>query len=77
MYISGRRRTSGFAGSWESASVKVDFDLVIKFQPYEGDVLPSSPPPQTKPKNLSFVGRISKSKLQLARRGYVFCSTGK
>jgi len=55
--------------------VKVDFDLVIKFQPYEGDGLALISPTSDKPKNLTSMGRTIKSKLQLARRGYVFCST--
>jgi hypothetical protein len=49
--------TSGFAGTWESASVKVNFELVIKFQPYDGGGLSLISPTSDKPKNLSFDGK--------------------
>ena len=49
--------TSGFAGTWESSSVKVNFDLVIKFQPYAGDGLSLISPISDKPKDLSFDGK--------------------
>ena len=48
---------SGFAGTWESASVTVNFALVIKIQPYEGDGLSLISPSADKPKNLSFDGK--------------------
>ena len=31
--------TSGFAGTWESTSMTINFELVLKVQPYEGDGL--------------------------------------
>src|SRR5579859_4392513 len=31
--------TSGFAGTWESTSQTINFELVLKIQPYEGDGL--------------------------------------
>jgi hypothetical protein len=37
--------------------VKVDFELVIKFQPYEGGGLALISPTSDKPKNLSFDGK--------------------
>lgn len=49
--------TSGFAGTWESASVKIDFELVIKIQPYDGAGLSIISPTSDKPKNLSFDGK--------------------
>jgi hypothetical protein len=47
----------GFAGTWESTSVKVNFELVIKLQPYDGDGLSLISPAADKPKNLSFDGK--------------------
>jgi hypothetical protein len=49
--------TSGFAGTWESSSVKVNFELTIKFQSYGGDGLALISPTSDKPKNLSFDGK--------------------
>jgi hypothetical protein len=49
--------TSGFAGTWESASVAVNFELVLKIQPYENDGLSIISPTSDKPKNLSFDGK--------------------
>ncbi len=49
--------TKGFVGNWESASVKVDFDLTIKIQPYDGSGLSVISPLSDKPKNLSFDGK--------------------
>jgi hypothetical protein len=49
--------TSGFAGTWESASVKINFELVNKIQPYDGDGLSIISPISDKPKNLSFDGK--------------------
>jgi len=49
--------TSGFAGTWESSSVKVNFELTIKFQPYDGDGLSLISLTSDKPKNLSFDGK--------------------
>ena len=48
---------TGFAGTWESSSVKVDFDLTIKIKPYEKDGLTVISPTSDKPKNLSFDGK--------------------
>jgi hypothetical protein len=48
---------SGFAGTWESTSVKVNFELVIKIQPYDGDGLSLISPSADKPKNLRFDGK--------------------
>ncbi len=49
--------TSGFAGTWESSSVKVNFELVIKFQPYAGGGLSLISPTSDKPKDLRFDGK--------------------
>jgi hypothetical protein len=49
--------TTGFTGTWESASVKVNFDLVLKIQPYEKVGLAIISPLSDKPKNLSFDGK--------------------
>lgn len=49
--------TSGFSGTWESASVAVNFALVIKFQPYGADGLSLISPASDKPKDLSFDGK--------------------
>jgi len=48
---------SGFAGTWESASVTVNFEFVIKIQQYDGDGLSLISPSADKPKNLSFDGK--------------------
>jgi hypothetical protein len=48
---------SGFAGTWESASVTVNFEFVIKIQPYDGDGLSLISPSADKPKNLTFDGK--------------------
>ena len=57
-YVYGRTtQTSGFAGTWESTSVTVNFVLVIKIQPYEGDGLSIISPSADKPRNLSFDGK--------------------
>lgn len=50
-------QTQGFAGTWESASVKVGFDLSIKIQAYEKDGLSIVSPLSDKPKDLSFDGK--------------------
>jgi len=49
--------TSGFAGTWESASVTVNFVLVIKIQPYDGDGLSLISPSADRPRNLRFDGK--------------------
>ena len=49
--------TTGFAGTWESESVKVNFDLTIKIQPFEGSGLSVISPLADKPKNLHFDGK--------------------
>jgi hypothetical protein len=49
--------TSGFAGTWESANVKVNFDLTIKIQPYEGSGFSIVSPLSDKPKDLRFDGK--------------------
>lgn len=49
--------TSGFAGTWESTSVKVNFSLTIKIRPYAGDGLSIISPTSDRPKNLSFDGK--------------------
>jgi hypothetical protein len=49
--------TSGFAGTWESTSVAVNFELVIKFEPYDGGGLALISPASDKPKNLRFDGK--------------------
>jgi len=48
---------SGFAGTWENASVTVNFEFAIKIQPYDGDGLSLISPSADKPKNLSFDGK--------------------
>ncbi len=50
-------QTKGFAGTWESASVAVNFALVITFQPYAGGGLSLISPTSDKPKDLSFDGK--------------------
>ena len=48
---------SGFAGTWESTSVAVNYTLVLKIQPYEGGGLSLISPYSDKPKNLRFDGK--------------------
>jgi len=48
---------SGFTGTWESTTVTVNFELVIKIQPYDRDGLSLISPAADKPKNLSFDGK--------------------
>ena len=48
---------SGFAGTWESRSVVVNFALTIKFEPYDGSGLSLISPASDKPRNLSFDGK--------------------
>lgn len=48
---------SGFAGTWESASATVNFEFVIKIQPYDGDGLSLISPSADQPKNLRFDGK--------------------
>jgi len=48
---------SGFAGTWESASVAVNFALVIRIQPYATDGLALVSPYSDKPRNLVFDGK--------------------
>jgi hypothetical protein len=48
---------SGFAGTWVSKSVKVNFELALKFQPYGKDGLSLISSASDKPKNLSFDGK--------------------
>ena len=48
--------TSGLAGTWESTSAAVNFQLVIKIQPYHGDGL-TLIPTSDKPKDLTFDGK--------------------
>lgn len=48
---------SGFAGTWESTTVTVNFALVIKIQPFDGSGLSLISPYADKPKNLSFDGK--------------------
>jgi hypothetical protein len=47
---------SGLAGTWESTSAAVNFQLTINIQPYEGGGL-SLIPTSDKPKNLTFDGK--------------------
>jgi hypothetical protein len=49
--------TSGFAGTWESSSVAVNFSLVLKIAPYDGGGLSIISPTSDKPKDLSFDGK--------------------
>ena len=49
--------TSGFAGTWESTSVAINFSLVLKIQPYGEGGLSIISPAADKPKNLRFDGR--------------------
>jgi hypothetical protein len=48
---------SGFAGTWESASVAVNFALAIRIQPYDKDGLALISPYSDKPRNLVFDGK--------------------
>jgi hypothetical protein len=48
---------SGFSGTWESASVAVNFALVIRIQPYDGGGLALISPYSDKPRNLVFDGK--------------------
>ncbi|MFI4968279.1 MAG: hypothetical protein ACHQAU_06075 [Gammaproteobacteria bacterium] len=48
---------SGFAGTWESSSAKVNFELTIKFQPYGKGGLSLISPTSDRPKDLSFDGK--------------------
>ena len=48
---------SGFAGTWESASVTVNFAFAIKIQPYDRDGLSLISPSADKPRNLIFDGK--------------------
>ena len=48
--------TSGLAGTWESTSAAVNFQLTINIQPYDGGGL-SLIPTTDKPKNLTFDGK--------------------
>jgi len=48
---------SGFAGTWESANTTVNFEFVIKIQPYGDDGLSLISPSADKPKNLTFDGK--------------------
>ena len=50
-------QTTGFTGTWESASVKVGFDLTIKIQAHGKDGLSIVSPLSDKPKDLSFDGK--------------------
>ena len=57
-YVYERRTaTSGFVGTWESASVKVNFALVITFKAYGADGLSLISPTSDKPKDLRFDGK--------------------
>ncbi len=49
--------SDGFTGTWESARVKINFDLTIKIQPYAKDGLAIISPFSDKPKDLSFDGK--------------------
>jgi len=49
--------TAGFAGTWESASVAVNFSLTLKIQPYGKDGLSVISPAADKPKDLRFDGK--------------------
>lgn len=57
-YVYGRTAgTSGFAGTWESTSVTVNFALVMKFEPYTGGGLSLTSSISDKPKDLRFDGK--------------------
>lgn len=64
--------TKGFVGTWESANVKVDFDLTIKIQPYEGSGLSVISPLSDKPKNLSFDGKDTPNLASNAPKGATY-----
>jgi hypothetical protein len=49
--------TSGFAGTWESMSVTVNFAFVLKIEPYAGGGLSLVSPSSDKPKDLRFDGK--------------------
>lgn len=48
---------SGFAGTWESSTVTINFELVLKVQPYEGDGLSISSRSEGQTTNLKFDGK--------------------
>lgn len=50
-------QTSGFAGTWESTTAAVNFQLTLKFTPYEGGGLSLLSSASDKPKDLSFDGK--------------------
>lgn len=49
--------TQGFAGTWVSTNVAVNYTFALKFQPYDGNGLSLISPYSDKPKNLSFDGK--------------------
>jgi hypothetical protein len=49
--------TSGFAGSWESSSQTINFEIVMKVQPYEGDGLSISSSSEGQTTNVKFDGK--------------------
>lgn len=66
--------TSGFSGTWESASVAINFALVIKFQPYGTGGLSLISPASDKPKNLSFDGQDHPNLSSTAPSGSTYSS---
>jgi hypothetical protein len=66
--------TSGFAGTWESADVAVDFELVIKFEPYAGGGLSLISSTSDAPKDLSFDAKDYPSKSSDAPAGSTYSS---
>jgi hypothetical protein len=49
--------TSGFAGTWESTSLTINFEFVLKVQPYEGDGLSFINASEGETKNVKFDGK--------------------
>lgn len=64
--------TQGFVGNWESSNVKVDFDLTITIQPYEGSGLSVISPLSDKPKHLSFDGKYYPNLASNAPKGAMY-----
>ncbi|HEY1991596.1 MAG TPA: hypothetical protein VGH71_03980 [Gammaproteobacteria bacterium] len=72
-YVYGRTAgTAGFAGTWESTSVAVDFSLLLKIQPYAADGLSIISPAADKPKDLRFDGRDYPNLSSNAARGTTY-----
>jgi hypothetical protein len=49
--------SAGFAGTWESTSQTINFELVLKVQPYEGEGLSIVSPSEEETTNVKFDGK--------------------